>query len=340
MIECRGADQAAICGFDSLRELDVESNESFEALPEFHESDASLVGLLEASGASDAQVGSSSDVGLPEADSAGSQPDIVLEEAPAADMGLLADRAFQRKLNVFRIGHKHLSNYARAMIANVYASMLRLSRKARQAWTGTRSTREALARVCGVSGYEIRQILDRVPHEVLCAADEADPIDAEAGLLDECCDEQHAQCGNPEIVGGTGPAASELHAQRANQDIVGGTGPAANQLLRNTVIVGLWMSAEGRSNLAFAKEMQRLRRLRAAVGTKLDSKQFFRKVTRLGTDVLHCQDAARFSELLGGLGIESDFASLADGVAIGSSAKVQGDELFVVCIAIVNASTG
>ena len=108
--------------------------------------------------------------------------------------------------------------------------------------------RQAFACVCGITPHIARRILETAPPDV------EQGIDADSVLPGALC---------PETPGGEGGQA------KASTDVT-----QQNALLRNEIIVALTCAVEGRSGLEFRREMERLHRLNAEVGTKYISKHF------------------------------------------------------------------
>ena len=82
----------------------------------------------------------------------------------------------------------NLSCYAKAMLANVYESMQKLSRRARVSWTGVADMRQAFACVCGITPHIARRILETAPPYV------EQGIDADSVLPGELCPETPGGC--------------------------------------------------------------------------------------------------------------------------------------------------
>ena len=116
------------------------------------------------------------------------------------------------------------------------------------------------------------------------------------------------------------------------------TGSSTPQFL-STVRIAIANAAEGRSALAYERDVLRFR----CAGWEFNGpggSKFAQEVAGLAVMVLAQMDAFDFDELLPGLGIPSDFCLLADPVSIGESAVARHGDLLVMCLAIVSARTG
>ena len=69
-------------------------------------------------------------------------------------------------------------------------------------------------------------------------------------------------------------------------------------------------------------------------------RKWARDVAAIAAQCFAEQSAAEFNEPLGGLGIASDVAVLADPVAVGDSVMSRHGDLLVVCLGLVSARTG
>jgi len=99
-------------------------------------------------------------------------------------------------------------------------------------------------------------------------------------------------------------------------------------------------AAEGRSWQAVERDVARLRLMGLPLGLQLGSRRWAAEVTAIAAMSLQEQNAADFNEPLPSLGIPSDFAVLADPVAIGDSVMARHGDLLVVCLALVSTRNG
>ncbi len=110
--------------------------------------------------------------------------------------------------------------------------------------------------------------------------------------------------------------------------------------MQNIVRLAISNAAEGRSWLCFERDFARYRLAGASVDLQLSGRRWAGEATAIAAMCLAEQNAAEFNEPLPGLGIPSDFAVLADPVAVGDSVMARHGDLLVVCLGIVSARTG
>lgn len=115
---------------------------------------------------------------------------------------------------------------------------------------------------------------------------------------------------------------------------------AATVAMLNLVTLAVVTASEGRTQQSFIRDAFRWHRLGAPLGDRYQSREFIFQVVSLAALILRQMDSLDFNAELGGLGIPSDFGSLVDAVAIGSSLHPRNDTLFVHCLAIVNVVSG
>ena len=110
--------------------------------------------------------------------------------------------------------------------------------------------------------------------------------------------------------------------------------------LRNLVALAVSNASEGRPLNAFPRDAVRYRLARACVGDRNISARFAQEATSIAGMVLRQMDAMDFNCCLPGLGIPSDFGTLADIVNLGANVFARHGQLLVHCLAIVNTSSG
>ena len=109
--------------------------------------------------------------------------------------------------------------------------------------------------------------------------------------------------------------------------------------LQNNVRLAIATAAEGRSYHSYARDAARAER----AGAKLSgprNRDFAAEVAALAAAVLSQLDAQDFTAVVPGLGIPSDFAILADPVAMGEGTVARHGHLLAICLAIVSPVTG
>ena len=116
--------------------------------------------------------------------------------------------------------------------------------------------------------------------------------------------------------------------------------PPAEDDVSRFVRIAMAAAAEGRSWQAVERDVARLRLMGTHLGLQLGSRKWATEVAAIAAMCLHEHNAADFNEPLAGLGIPSDFAVLADPVAIGDSVMARHGDLLVVCLAMVSARNG
>ncbi|CAE7781997.1 unnamed protein product [Symbiodinium sp. CCMP2592] len=101
-------------------------------------------------------------------------------------------------------------------------------------------------------------------------------------------------------------------------------------------------AVEGQSRTSFEREVARLRLCGVDVdGAMCHSRKFCVEVEYLTNQVLHMMNANDWCSVLGGLGIESDFAVMADPVSLGKcSAFPRNETVLVANLTIVSAEDG
>ena len=116
--------------------------------------------------------------------------------------------------------------------------------------------------------------------------------------------------------------------------------PPADDDVSRFARIAIAAAAEGRSWQAVERDVARLRLMGTCLGLQLGSRRWATEVAAIAAMCLQEQNAADFNEPLAGLGIPSDFAVLADPVAIGDSVMARHGDLLVVCLAMVSARNG
>ena len=116
--------------------------------------------------------------------------------------------------------------------------------------------------------------------------------------------------------------------------------PPADDDVSKFVRVAIAAAAEGRSWQAVERDVARLRLMGLGLGLQLGSRRWATEVAAIAAMCLQEHNAADFNEPLAGLGIPSDFAVIADPVAIGDSVMARHGDLLVVCLTMVSARNG